>query len=464
MLVSLASAVRIASLILPLQDVINESNIFLRNFEVLNTILLQLIPDGKWCFLPVLLEEYGVCLPQKYQNFLNSKVSFPGSHVHIPDQLSSPLNNCISGIFHPSHDISFRLHKSVSLKELTDVMGYMKDFLQPLNKDLSLQLVFFKLNRSELFDKYFRHHIQAQFHEPQDTQLATPALHLPLLIPPIVHSKPASPESEGLPMSSFISALKATSDLIQKIMLGEATYSEIIMEKKFMLQQLEIEREFTILSKYIKVAELPDTYHKGLEGVKSMLELFQYATHVENITLACEQYHLKNCLNDPLLKELIEIIQNHTKEEGMSELTPLIATEKIKRVKEILCLGGRASSQCLNLFPAMMDSAAFYQFVRDKQFYGRRGQANFEQQYQLITAQLQHEEYDDQVLNHLYAAFKVISPFLDTEKTFTELMKAVTALDIASGLKQLETVNTNITLIRLWFSRAEVGKLFCEII
>ena len=86
------------------------------------------------------------------------------------------------------------------------------------------------------------------------------------------------------------------------------------------------------------------------------------------------------------------------------------------------------------------------------------GQAIFLQQYQLITAQLQHEEYDEQVLNHLFAAFKVISPFMDAKKSFTELMREVTALNAVNGLKQLETVNTNITLIRLWFSRAEVRK------
>ena len=62
---------------------------------------------------------------------------------------------------------------------------------------------------------------------------------------------------------------------------------------------------------------------------------------------------------------------------------------------------------CLELFTAVGDSTAFYQFVRDKQFVGEKGQAVFQQQYQLITAQLQHEEYNETVLNHLYAASQV---------------------------------------------------------
>lgn len=165
-------------------------------------------------------------------------------------------------------------------------------------------------------------------------------------------------------------------------------------------------------------------------------------------------------LQDPLLQELTEIIRHHTTDEDRSKTTPIMARDKMKRVKEILYQGGKANSKCLDIFAAMTDSAAFYQFIRDKQFYDQQGSDTFLQQYQLITAQLQHEEYDDKVLNHLLAAFKVISPFMDTKRSFTELMQEVAALNVVSGLKQLETVNTNITLIRLWFSRTEVSIKF----
>ncbi|KAL5466916.1 hypothetical protein EMCRGX_G031078 [Ephydatia muelleri] len=46
-------------------------------------------------------------------------------------------------------------------------------------------------------------------------------------------------------------------------------------------------------------------------------------------------------------------------------------------------------------------------------------------------------------------------PFMDTKQNFSSLMTKVTSLDVSGGLTQLETVNSNITLIRLWFSRAE---------
>ena len=141
-------------------------------------------------------------------------------------------------------------------------------------------------------------------------------------------------------------------------------------------------------------------------------------------------------------------------EESRAKLTLLEASTNMKRVRYLLC---QASPSSLELFTAVGDSNAFYQFVHEKQFVGEKGQAVFQQQYQLITAQLQHEEYNETVLNHLYAAFKIIEPFMDRDQSFYKLMSQVARLDVTNGLKQLKTVNTNITLIQLWFSRIEVS-------
>ena len=77
----------------------------------------------------------------------------------------------------------------------------------------------------------------------------------------------------------------------------------------------------------------------------------------------------------------------------------------MKNVKKTLCLDSMPFPHCLELFTAVQDSAAFFQFVCDRRFYGQKGKDVFLQKYQLITAQLQHEEYDETVLNHLLAAF-----------------------------------------------------------
>lgn len=438
---------------------------FLAKFETLNTYLLKYIPgqsDGKWCILPSLLEDYGVSLPQTAQGFIVKKVSFPGQDLIPRDQLGTPLRPSTNGLFNPGHDISLRLHKSLTLLELGQVLMELELFQQPLLEHLDM-LVFFKLHTSTLFDKYLRFNLKKiadDQHEPQEIFSRMQLSDIPFSIP--FHSGFSPPSFSrtptlGLPMSNLVQALADTRTLVCKIMLGTATYSEIIAEDEGMLQGLDIEREFSILQEYGQLSNMAGSSCEGLDGVRSMLELFQYSRHIKNICDVCEQYKtLQCCHNDPRLTQLTAIMEEHIKTEDRSKLTPLEAKDKMLHVKEVLCLGQNTSSKCLDIFAVMSHSAAFYQFVRDKQFYGQQGQVLFRQQYELITAQLQHEEYDESVLNHLLVAFKIISIFMDPKKNFTELMREVTALNAVHGFKQLDTVNDNITLIRLWFSRAEV--------
>lgn len=430
------------------EDIMNIKSTFLEEYERLNVLLVHYIPsqpDANWCVFPSLLEEYGVCLPQQVSDLLNNRMALPGYGCHITvEQLSNPLHSSITGSFKPGHDLSLKLHKNVTLEELSRIVHKVNEFQKPLVKHLKM-LIFFKLKKSALFDKYLRYYLK-HFQMPQNRPCTVDPL-----IGPLASLPPPSPKhaiSEDLPINSLENALEATSILMDKLMQGTVTYSEIIAEE---LEQLDIKNEFNILSEYAQVYDLSCAHDLLLDGIRSMLELFQYTTHIKNIRSVCQQYHLHNCLEDPNLLKLIEIMQ-----EDKSKNTPTVASEKMKKVKQILSLEGETSSKCLDIFAAVPNSTAFYQFMRDKQFYGQQGQAIFLQQYRLITAQLQHEEYDETVLNHLFAAYQVISPFMDTEKSFNELMKEVTALNTMDGLMQLKTVNTNINLIKLWFSRAEV--------
>ena len=237
-------------------------------------------------------------------------------------------------------------------------------------------------------------------------------------------------------------------------MQGTATYSDIFAKAKLNLEKLDIEQELSTLCKSAMHFKPSVNSCEGLDGVRSMLELFQYIHHIRTIHSVCDQYQLQGCLKDPELIELHKVEENLSSKENRAKLTPLEASTKMERVRDILC---QASPSSLELFTVVGDSTAFYQFVREKQFVGEKGQAVFQQQYQLITAQLQHEEYNETVLNHLYAAFKIIEPFMDQDQSFHQLISQMTRLDATNGLKQLKTVNTNIILIQLWFSRIEVS-------
>ena len=626
-------------------------NTFLDVFEQLNVLLIKYIPgqpDANWCTLPSLLHHHGVALPQHLLNLILQHVLFPDEE-RVEELLDSPLSPNISRTFQPGHDISLKLTKTLSLRELSNLVKELKTFLEPIMHVLDV-LVFFKLHPSKLFNKS----IQAYLNKKSELREQHTTTTFSSTVPSTCMVKDLN-KVEGVTLHLLQKAVVHTHKMVIKLMQGTAMYSEIIAEGEINLENLNIEQEFIILRRFLAYSKLPMASCEVLASVQSMLELFQYVHHIQNIHSVCEQYQkqgfqgdpdliklcqcqaqsvllewkkkfmeqktnydevfaiacqqsrlenlgqtiwafpaivnmdilsvknvflnafqqlnailsmyipgqpaikwctlpfflqswgvalppqlldlisqhvqlpegekeqnsslspiimstfqpghailtkalslhelsflveemkkflqsmlelmlelpqyvhhiqvihkicelyqLQGCLDDPQLVELCQLATDLDIGVNHAKMTPLEASQKTKTIKEILCLSSESSPHCLELFTAVGDSNAFYQFVRDKQFVGEKGQAMFQQQYQLITAQLQHEEYNETVLNHLYAAFKFICPFMDTHQNFHQLMSQVTNLDVTNEMKQLQTVNTNITLIQLWFSRTEV--------
>ena len=444
------------------KDTETTKNEFLIAVEQLNILLIKYIPgkpDAKWCTLPSLLQGWGVALPPKLVDVISQHIVFPGEEKTEKVLETSPTPST-TGRFQPGHDVSLKLTKALTLHELSDLIKGLNTFLQPI-MDVQDMLVFFKLHCSKMFEIYLQVYLQrdSELKETESVIKEQPSTSaLPSFSFTAVSMQPRQDDHspvEGLPLGMLRRAMNCTRDLIIKLMEGTATYSDIIAGGELNLEKLDIEREFSTLCSCSADLKLPVTTQEGIAGVRSMLELFQYVHHIRTIHSVCKQYQLQGCLKDSQLVELLHLVKDLDLEENRARLTPLDASKKMERVKEILCLHNGA--HCLKVFTAVGDSTVFYQFVRDKGFVGGKGQAVFQQQCQLITAQLQHEEYNEAVLNHLYAAFKIIAPFMERHQRFHQLMSQVTKLNVTDGLKQLETVNTNITLIRLWFSRAEVS-------
>ena len=451
------------------QDIQKIKNTLLQDYETLNVYLIRYIPgqpDVKWSTLPSLLADNGVALPANLLDPISKYIQFPGEERPLPGgPLLNPLPSNTSGMFQPGHEIFLKLSKSMTLKDLSLLVQGLQSYLDPIIDHLDM-LVFFKLHRSEMFNKHLRLQLR------KESEMAQQKSHTPSVLPQFAFPVPIfsgasfrredqETTEDSVPLNVLLNSLTTTKELFLKLIHGTATYFEIIAEGELNLETLDIEKEFNTLSNFSAYLNLPPANYEGLSGVRSMLELFQYTIHIQNIDSVCEQYHLQGCQNDEQLHRLLHVVETLREEGDRAKLTPLEASRKMEAVKKILCLSEKPNAKCLDLFPAVADSAAFYQFVRDKRFVGDKGQVAFRQQYTLITAHLQHEEYDETVLNHLYAAFKFIQPFMDTRQNFHSLMKKVTNLDATNGLKQLETVNQNITLIRLWFSRAEVRLSVC---
>ena len=435
---------------------------FLQYFEELNIMLLRYIPgqpEAKWCTLSSLLAENGVCFPTDLHDAITQYVLFPGESKEIVGGLLlNEVPHNTRGQFNAGHNISLKLSKKLCLKDLARLVDDLQIFLQPILDRMDM-LVFFRLHRSVMFDIYQKLFLEkgANKHLEKASPASTMSAYGFSVPHPVVSMTMTEMEpEEGMKLPILVRSLDRTKDLLIKLIEGNATYNEIIAEGGLNLENLDIDQEFTILDDFILHLKHTLKSKEGLIGVRNMLELFQYTKHIKQIRDVCEQYKLQGCLEDPNLKELIEIAEELAPEKSRRALTLNNATENMTRVKRLLFGEQQPLSHCLKLFEAVADSAAFYQFIKDKRFTGDHGQAVFSQQYQLITAQLQHEEYDEQVLNHLFAAFKFMSPFMNTHQDFRSLMGQVIHLDTSHGLKQLETVKSNITLIQLWFSRAEV--------
>ena len=434
-------------------------------YEQLNCSLLLYVPghpEVKYCTLLKLLLFYGVSIPVAIQEaLLEDKIIFPGnvSNESQRQQLDIIFPSAINN-FNPGQDISLSITKSVSLFNLKRILKDLTAFLKPIANQMDM-LVFFHLHKSEIFEKHLLNELESIMTESlaKKTQWTSGNLHSSTARF-LTHPRKTSqhPQEKGIPITTLQRGLDQVKCLLVNIIKGTATYSDIVISGKFDLETLNAEDEFTILSESSHLLKVnPDSW-KGLDGVKCMLELFQFASHIIQIKQVCEQYGLEQCLQDENLKKIISFVEELKLKQSRDFLTPIEAKKRMGFIKEVLCLGQSMNYNSLDIFPAVADSAAFYQFIKDKKFFGSKGQAIFYEQYQLITAQLQHEEYDENVLNHLMPAYQLIVPFMEANIKFTDLMNKLTNLDTTNGLKQLKTVNENVTLISLWFSRAEVRR------
>lgn len=250
-------------------------------------------------------------------------------------------------------------------------------------------------------------------------------------------------------------------------MEGTATFYDI---KPLLTDELlpnwNIDYEFETMSGF---SDFQNIMTEGKEGIKDMFELFQFSQQISSIPKVCDQYHLANCLNDPKLKVLEEIINSVKNEEDQAKITGQIASCHMKKIWDVLQFGDDhlKAKRCLKIFPAVSQCAEFYQFIKGRGFTSKdASRYAFRTQVELITAQLQHEDYNERILNHLVPAFHYIVPFLDTKQNLTELLAKIIGLltdgvgfgrDPSKDFCQLETVSCNISTIQLWFSKTKAG-------
>ena len=314
-----------------------------------------------------MLNTYGIGLPENLQKCMEQFIVLPGENTSAALQ-RHPMSPSTNGKFQPPQPVSLMLSEGFTLKLLAECVRDIKAFLDPIKGNLDM-LIFFTLHDSKLFSTYLKYELQIT--NVQD-------------------------------MNAFRLALMQVKSLLVSLCNGEVKYIEMTANGAIDLDVLDIDQEFDILLMSEQFGKLPGIKNtQGIPNVRCMVDLLKLASRIQVVRRVCEQYQLEKCLGDEELQKLVLLSDELMSGEARASLTPQIATEKMDAVRSLIGpTKGRATTdnyEYLDIFAKIADSAEFYQFICEKGFTGENGQARFHQQYQLITAQLQHEEYDEAV-------------------------------------------------------------------
>ena len=409
--------------------------------------------------MPNLLIEYGIEIPENIAVCLSQQLVFPGEKIEGYSAVTvNDIPPSVTGAFRPCHDVSLKLASNVTLCQLSKFVHDLDELLSPIQENLDIFIYFF-LHKSAIFHTYLRYQLRKHNGQALEHSLSSQAAvsHVRTMSGAFLNNIRRNSEPfKGISWKCLAEALKETKELLFKLVKGTAQYGDVTAGGNLPLEKMDLNFEFKVLVDYIKCLHSGDENYTGLLSIHCKLELLQCILNVYSV---CEQYHMKGCLQDACLQEIKAIADDLQQVTCCDQLTLKDAVDKIVSAFCLKKQGLGYDLQCLRLFPVVADSAIFCQLIKDKQFYGDAGREVFRQQYELITAQLQHEEYDEVVLNHLLVAFQVISPFLDDEQDFESLMSQVNEMSITTGCQGLQTVNKNIHLVRLWFSRVEEDTL-----
>ena len=284
-----------STLIIKFEEVEGLKNSYLTNFELLNLCLIKYIPqhpDAKWCSFLALLEEYGVLLPQQLLTKIEKYVIFPNDTSKTTDQLPIPL--ATSGLFQPGSDVSLRLSRDFSLKELSALIIEIQEFQNPLLVYLDM-LVYFKLNHSVMFDKYLKAEI--------DSILALSSTDFSMLEVADATHHALKPK---VSLTMLSTALEKTKQILVQVIKGEATYADITFNGKIDIRSVHWKRELEILKKYFYFVDHLHGSHDDLDITLNLLTMAQNIYHVY------DQYQSRNKLQDEELLRVRTLLMNET--------------------------------------------------------------------------------------------------------------------------------------------------------
>ena len=232
------------------------------------------------------------------------------------------------------------------------------------------------------------------------------------------------------------------------------------------VKNIDLSVENESLQQYYKLKIGHEVFVDIFNSFTALLELFDVYKHIFALKKTCELFGLNECLNDPKMIQLIEIAKEVDEDQKMSKVespnTHFIdspdACKKVSTIKHIFGIDDLIDNPCFNLFSLLQDGCPLYGFAQERGYNLINGMEAFRQEYQLVTADLLHEDHHEELLAVLFGAMQLTSCFFDKSCTLLDLWTSINKVEkVSAATAQLKTVNEEIGLIRIWFNRVAVS-------
>ena len=225
------------------------------------------------------------------------------------------------------------------------------------------------------------------------------------------------------------------------------------------LSQINRQKEMDVLHNFpeYKTSDI-SSFLAMINDVNTLL-LFQPS--IESVVTLCNRFELKSCLNDQTFEKVKSIIDVLLSEDRKLQMQLSEASDYLKTIRQVFkssaveVFSDEDRKPYLELIAELAKSEKFHLFLKSHRFLSERGL--FHNKLQLVTTQLQEDEYGSEVIDQLLPAFTLVSP-LDENIEFPALIDHIFQQENPSHYrKQLQMVNSSMEGIHAWFSGIDVS-------
>lgn len=360
-----------------------------------------------------MLAKYKVAFPDDLAKSISDSFCFTCNRGQDIQSLPCPTSN--------ESNIVLFVKKTVTYAEMVLLKNQLEKVFSPLESVLPF-LEYFHLVESKIFDAFTEQELSKHF-KNSDCELT---------------------------VDSFVPVLTTVKKKFEQIIAGTVEYETIVSVALFFEQEMTslISKEVEIIFAFKEFQDVSAI--ESVDKFRSMVILLSISEHIDALYNFCVEFKLQRCLEGQEMKKLQAIMQD-------KDSWQIKSISILSEVKEIFGIDDLEDSKFenLKLFQHLNTETKELRSFLSGNFRGD----HFLELMALVTQALQHEEYNREVLNTLYAIYHLLAPLNDINLSFHDLVRTISELDIKKCLAQLKTVKRNIDLIRMWFNKAEVSEI-----